>query len=230
MESEHEGPVTKGLKRRQSQRAESDRCNQRSHAKDTDDLPMKDERATIADFSEVGATRSNSSKSRTALSREIAIEIYARRPDQMGFKKSRRGTMVSCEAVAVEFGVTPKTIRDIWRGRTWSEATGHPPSDVENRSVILYKTHVYFIFPAPNAALLLFIQLQRHHCPHLAARTQSSASEDGGARRTRTCAPEFAPRTVTRDAAHSTSSRSLLRAFPIPHSRTAVACVVAAAP
>ena len=70
---------------------------------------------------------------RNGLSREQAIDIYSRRPDKMSFKKSRRGTMVGCEAVALEFGVTPKTIRDIWRGRTWGEATGHPQSDAESR-------------------------------------------------------------------------------------------------
>ena len=75
------------------------------------------------------------SKPRNGLTRDLAIEIYKKRPEMMGFKKSRRGTMVSCEAVAIEFGVTPKTIRDIWRGRTWSEATGHPQSDNDSRCV-----------------------------------------------------------------------------------------------
>ncbi len=70
---------------------------------------------------------------RNGLRREQAIDIYSRRPDKMSFKKSRRGTMVGCEAVALDFGVTPKTIRDIWRGRTWGEATGHPQSDAESR-------------------------------------------------------------------------------------------------
>ena len=76
------------------------------------------------------------SKPRNGLTRDLAIEIYKKRPEMMGFKKSRRGTMVSCEAVAIEFGVTPKTIRDIWRGRTWSEATGHPQSDSDCRCAL----------------------------------------------------------------------------------------------
>ena len=33
--------------------------------------------------------------------------------------------MVECKAIAPKYGVTPKTIRDIWRGRTWIQATGH---------------------------------------------------------------------------------------------------------
>ena len=78
---------------------------------------------------------SGASRSRSGLTREQALQIYGRRPGQMGFQKSRRGTMVGCEAVAVEFGVTPKTVRDIWRGRTWGEATGHPQSH-ETRSAL----------------------------------------------------------------------------------------------
>ncbi len=49
------------------------------------------------------------------------------------FKKCPRGTMASCEAVAAEFNVTAKTVPDIWRGRTWGEATGHLQSDYESR-------------------------------------------------------------------------------------------------
>jgi hypothetical protein len=85
-------------------------------------------------------------KARNGLRRDKVVDIYSRRPDKMGFKKSRRGTMVSCEAVALEFGVTPKTIRDIWRGRTWGEATGHPQSDAESRSRLRdsdYPVHPY---------------------------------------------------------------------------------------
>jgi hypothetical protein len=33
--------------------------------------------------------------------------------------------MVRCKTIAPKYGVTPKTIRDIWRGRTWIQATEH---------------------------------------------------------------------------------------------------------
>jgi hypothetical protein len=78
-------------------------------------------------------SQNSANRLRNSLSREKAIEIYMKRPDMMGFKKSRRGTMMGCDVVAIEFSVTPKTIRDIWRGRTWSEATGHPQSDQVTR-------------------------------------------------------------------------------------------------
>ncbi len=81
------------------------------------------------------AKRDSSSKQRYALTKQQAIEIYKKRPQEMGFEKYRRGMMLSSEAVCVEYGVTSKTIRDIWRGRTWNDATGHPQTDIMNRSV-----------------------------------------------------------------------------------------------
>ena len=35
----------------------------------------------------------------------------------------RRGSMLHCKAIAPKYGVTPKTIRDVWSGRSWAEAT-----------------------------------------------------------------------------------------------------------
>jgi hypothetical protein len=32
---------------------------------------------------------------------------------------------VHCRLLAPKYGVTPKTIRDVWSGRTWAEATRH---------------------------------------------------------------------------------------------------------
>ena len=31
--------------------------------------------------------------------------------------------MLHCKQVAPKYGVTPKTIRDVWSGRSWAEAT-----------------------------------------------------------------------------------------------------------
>ena len=65
------------------------------------------------------------------LSAEQAIEIYKRKPrgfglhkacDEVndGFLSNTRGSSVP---LAVEYGVSPKTIRDIWNRRTWAFAT-----------------------------------------------------------------------------------------------------------
>ena len=35
------------------------------------------------------------------------------------------GGLVHCRLLAPKYGVTPKTIRDVWSGRTWAEATRH---------------------------------------------------------------------------------------------------------
>jgi hypothetical protein len=37
----------------------------------------------------------------------------------------RRGSMLHCKAVAPKYGVTPKTIRDVWSGRSWAEVLAH---------------------------------------------------------------------------------------------------------
>ena len=120
-------------KRKLGQRSDSDISSDHSlpTVHDTDR-----HQAVVSEVNDAAVnTAATATKPRNGLTREQAVEIYARRPDEMGFQKSRRGTMVGCEAVAVEYGVTPKTVRDIWRGRTWGEATGHPQSDRETRSV-----------------------------------------------------------------------------------------------
>ncbi len=106
--------------------------DQISDSDSSQEPPVSDQGSDFADRNSP-LERTASSRPRNCLTKDKAIEIYKKRPEMMGFKKSRRGTMVGCEAVAVEFGVTPKTIRDIWRGRTWGEATGHPQSDRESR-------------------------------------------------------------------------------------------------
>ena len=56
---------------------------------------------------------------RKSLSEEQAIEIFKRKRDQ-----SSRMSSVS-SALAKQYGVSSKCIRDIWHGRTWPEATFH---------------------------------------------------------------------------------------------------------
>ena len=129
--SENPASSSKNEKRKRGQQPEPDHSNDETaiqEATGQDGASAQDDKSTIP-------RAASSGRARNGLTRDQAVEIYARRPDEMGFHKSRRGTMVGCEAVAVEFGVTPKTIRDIWRGRTWGEATGHPQSDGETRSV-----------------------------------------------------------------------------------------------
>jgi hypothetical protein len=62
------------------------------------------------------------------LSAEDACEIYKMRPRN---SKERRGSMVQCKTIAPKYGVSAKTIRDIWRGRTWILATKHLWSEEE---------------------------------------------------------------------------------------------------
>eukprot|EP00960_Hanusia_phi_P050171 760045-Hanusia_phi.AAC.2 len=65
------------------------------------------------------------SSKRQQLTAEEAVEIYKMRPIAGKGGNLRRGSMLHCKAVAPRYGVTPKTIRDVWSGRSWSEATRH---------------------------------------------------------------------------------------------------------
>jgi hypothetical protein len=53
------------------------------------------------------------------------VQIYKLRPPLGKGGTLRRGSMLHCKAVAPKYGVTPKTIRDVWSGRSWAEATRH---------------------------------------------------------------------------------------------------------
>jgi len=64
-----------------------------------------------------------SSSKRQQLTAEEAAEIYKLRPQPGKGGTLRRGSMLHCKAVAPKYGVTPKTIRDVWSGRSWAEAT-----------------------------------------------------------------------------------------------------------
>ena len=67
-----------------------------------------------------------SSSKRQQLTAEEAAEIYRMRPVVEGKgKRPKRGSMIRCKTIAPKYGVSAKTIRDIWRGRTWIEATRH---------------------------------------------------------------------------------------------------------
>lgn len=51
------------------------------------------------------------------------FQIYKQRPQPGKGGTLRRGSMLHCKQVAPKYGVTPKTIRDVWSGRSWAEAT-----------------------------------------------------------------------------------------------------------
>ena len=62
-----------------------------------------------------------------------AVEIFQLRPNQTDGESSRRGSLLFCKSVAPKYGVSPKTIRDIWRCRTWSHATEHLWNETEKK-------------------------------------------------------------------------------------------------
>ena len=64
----------------------------------------------------------NASRSRTKLSSRDAIAIFNQSlPRQMQLSGGQSGNKKRPSAVAIsrEYGVNEKTVRDIWRGRTW---------------------------------------------------------------------------------------------------------------
>jgi len=50
------------------------------------------------------------------------LEIFELRP-KMSTGRQRRGSMIQCKSIAPKYGVTAKTVREIWRGLTWTETT-----------------------------------------------------------------------------------------------------------
>ena len=52
-----------------------------------------------------------------------ALEIFMLRPQLKTLGQLRRGSMVHCKTIAPQFGVSPKTVREIWAGRAWARAT-----------------------------------------------------------------------------------------------------------
>eukprot|EP00961_Rhodomonas_salina_P122701 1652585-Rhodomonas_salina.1 len=65
------------------------------------------------------------SSKRQQLTPEEAAEIYSMRPRFAKGSTLRRGCMVKSKMIAPNFGVTAKTVRDIWHARTWACATRH---------------------------------------------------------------------------------------------------------
>ena len=71
----------------------------------------------------IGSTSANYEvvrNGRRILNEEAAVQIFSMRHDSIMFSNLR---CAPTQAVALHFGVSPKTIRDIWNGRTWSHIT-----------------------------------------------------------------------------------------------------------
>ena len=63
-------------------------------------------------------------RSRAVLTKEKACEIFCLR-GLVYYDPNGKFVQNSSKILALEYGVSPKTIRDIWNGRTWSHITGH---------------------------------------------------------------------------------------------------------
>ena len=74
------------------------------------------------------------SSKRQQLTSDEAAEIFELRPRLKGNIILKRGSMLMCKGIAPRFGISPKTVRDIWRGRTWLHATQHLWTDEEKKS------------------------------------------------------------------------------------------------
>lgn len=61
-------------------------------------------------------------RSRAVLTKEKASKIFCQRGLVL-FGKNGKFSQNSSKILALEYGVSPKTIRDIWNGRTWNHAT-----------------------------------------------------------------------------------------------------------
>jgi len=59
---------------------------------------------------------------RSSLTSKDVLEIFALRP-KMSSGRMARGSMIECKTIAPRYGVTAKTVREIWRGITWTETT-----------------------------------------------------------------------------------------------------------
>jgi hypothetical protein len=64
--------------------------------------------------------KKSTGKRRHHLTADTASQIFALRPRN---ESSTRGCLRSSRSIGPKFGVSPKTVRDIWQGRTWTEAT-----------------------------------------------------------------------------------------------------------
>jgi hypothetical protein len=102
--------------------AQAHACGSQAHACGSPPHGAESQKQAVT-FQEFVATRlvKEPSSKRQQLTVAEAVQIYELRPSKT------RGTNLyrDCRTLAPFFGVTPKTIRDVWSGRTWVEATRH---------------------------------------------------------------------------------------------------------
>ena len=73
------------------------------------------------------------SSKRQQLTDVEAVEIFKLRPKPRKGGAPQRGSMLLCKSLAPKYGVSAKTIRDVWRGRTWLHATEHLWTEEEKK-------------------------------------------------------------------------------------------------
>ena len=86
----------------------------------------RDESSDEAGQSPTPSDKTSEGKSRhnpRQLTAARALEIFKMRPQLKTPGPLRRGAMMHCKAIAPQFGVSPKTVREIWAGRAWARAT-----------------------------------------------------------------------------------------------------------
>eukprot|EP00961_Rhodomonas_salina_P124842 1682654-Rhodomonas_salina.3 len=110
---------------------QSDESDRRQSASERCDVGMADEEARAAAVIKAPKRKSASrpfkhpSSKRQQLTSDEAAEIYSMRPAFAKGSTLRKGCMEKSKMIAPHFGVTPKTVRDIWHARTWVLATRH---------------------------------------------------------------------------------------------------------
>ena len=86
----------------------------------------RDESCDVAGQSPTPSEETSEVKSRhnpRQLTAARALEIFKLRPQLKSPGPLRRGAMMHCKGIAPKFGVSPKTVREIWAGRAWARAT-----------------------------------------------------------------------------------------------------------
>jgi hypothetical protein len=158
------------------------------------------------------AAGSTDSKSRIVLNDALAVEIYKCKlafdapSSSVSFFQSRgeraRGRGQSAR-VSSRFGVSPKTIRDVWNHKTWAHATNHLWTQPPDGSPVSSAERFGQIKPSTHSLMNLSLQF-RPRTDHLASiiYMRSAARDDLEARRI-----------VSRDSVRCTDSRLPIRSL-----------------
>jgi hypothetical protein len=92
------------------------------------------------------------------LNQHQAVEVYRIRKS-----KTELGVWPRATAVSKLYGVSPKTIRDIWNRRTWIEQTKYMWADNEHRHLVISKSSSpKIVQPSSNQAIFPKATYQLH--------------------------------------------------------------------